>query len=39
MHELSVAYSIVEMVEERAKKEGAEKVTRSEERRVGKDVL
>lgn len=30
MHELSVAYSIVEMVEERAKKEGAEKVTRVE---------
>jgi hydrogenase nickel incorporation protein HypA/HybF len=30
MHELSVAYSIVEMVDERAKQEGAEKVTRVE---------
>jgi len=30
MHELSVAYSIVEMVEERAKEEGAVKVTRVE---------
>jgi hydrogenase nickel incorporation protein HypA/HybF len=30
MHELSVAYSIVEMVDERARKEGAEKVTKVE---------
>jgi hydrogenase nickel incorporation protein HypA/HybF len=30
MHELSVAYSIVELVEERARKEGAGKVTRVE---------
>ncbi len=30
MHELSVAHSIVEMVEERAKEEGAVKVTRVE---------
>lgn len=30
MHELSVAYSIVEMVEERAKEEGASRVTKVE---------